>query len=286
MLEREEYVEQAHFFTTLAERNQMGASTQELLGMVREEILSTTKLPMAIDYLAGELKLVGVFHTAMAKLSHYFTPFQTFVVGEAERDTGRFDMLLALTILAREASYRAQGATAQGIFLYEFESLARNRLGYDRGMEAIAGDPIFDAAWREWILLVRHQVGLVDFADLLYLRSEHCFRRQMASAVETGEPAHDQPVLFGEGEGRIALANRGKDPLLLFNALHRHLGYPEVPRPAKPDESPQVVPQLARRMERMEARMKLVEEELKGGIDITRFYAPPDSGEGLRKPGE
>jgi hypothetical protein len=286
MLDREEYVEQAHFFTLLAQRNQMGASTQELLGMVREEILSTTKLPMAIDYLAGELKLVGVFHTAMAKLAHYFTPFQTFVVGEAERDTGRFDMLLALTILAREARYRAEGATAQGIFLYEFESLARNRLGYDRGMEAIAGDPIFDAAWREWILLVRHQIGLVDLADLLYVRSEHYFRRQMADAAEGDAPPHERPVLFGEGEGRIALANRGKDPLLLFNALHRHLGYPEVPRPPKADESPQLVPQLARRMERVEARMKLVEEELKGGIDITRFYAPPTSAAQPEKPDE
>ena len=74
-------------------------------------------------------------------------------------------------------------------------------------------------------------------------------------------------MLFGEGEGRIALANRGKDPLLLFSALHRHLGYPEVPRPPKPDESPQLVPQLMRRVERLEARLKLVEEEMKGGID-------------------
>lgn len=296
MLDREEYVEQAHFFSLLAERNQMGTSTQELLGMVREEILSTTKLPMAIDYLAGELKLLGVFHTAMARLAHYFTPFQTFVVEEAERDTGRFDMLLALTILAREAKYRAAGATAQGIFLYEFESLARNRLGYDRGLAAVAGDPVFDAAWREWIMLVRHQVGLVDFADLLYVRSEHYFRRQMAAGLAQNDaegagasPSSGQaerPVLFGEGEGRIALANRGRDPLLLFNALHRHLGYPEVPRPAKPDESPQLLPQLLRRMERVEARLKLAEEELKGGIDLSRFYAPPDGGGEAKKPAQ
>jgi hypothetical protein len=272
MLEREEYVEQAHFFQTLAERNQLGASTQDLLSMVREEILSTTKLPMAIDYLAGELKLVGVFHTAMARLPHYFTPFQTFVISEAERDTGRFDMVLALNILAREARYRAEGATAQGLFLFEFESLARNRLGYDKGLAAVAGDDIFDAAWRPWIMVVRHQVGLVDFADLIYVRSEHYLRRQGAS--DENLPPERQP-LFGEGEGRIALANRGKDPLLLFNALHRHLGYPEVPRPAKPDEAPELVPQLLRRVDRLEARMKLAEEELKGGIDLTRFYSPP-----------
>ncbi len=275
MLDREEYVEQAHFFTTLSRRSQMGLSTQELLGAVREEILSTTKLPMAIDFLAGELRLNGIFATAMAKLNHYFTPFQTFVVAEAESDQGRFDMLMAQEILAREAQYRAGGATAQGIFLFEFESLSRNRLGYDRGLAAIAGDPIFDAAWRSWIQLVRHQVGLVDFADLIYVRSEHCFRRQAIHAE--GAPASEtgRPVLFGEGEGRIALANRGRDPLLLFAALHRHLGYPEVPRPPRPDESPQLIPLLLRRVERLEARLKLVEEELKGGIDLTRFYAGP-----------
>jgi hypothetical protein len=286
MLEREEYVEQAHFFTMLAERNQMGASTQDLLGMVREEILTTTKLPMAIDYLAGELKLLGVFHTAMARLPHYFTPFQTFVISEAERDTGRFDMVLAMTILAREAQYRASGVTAQGIFLYEFESLARNRLGYDRGLAAVAGDPIFDAAWREWILIVRHQVGLVDFADLIYVRSEHYRHRQQATHGAGDEPSTERPVLFGEGEGRIALANRGKDPLLLFNALHRHLGYPEVPRPPKPDETPQLLPQLLRRVDRLEARIKLAEEELKGGIDLTRFYAPPGGDEPAKGPAD
>ena len=31
MLEREEYIEQAHFFSAIAERQQTGLSTQELL---------------------------------------------------------------------------------------------------------------------------------------------------------------------------------------------------------------------------------------------------------------
>jgi hypothetical protein len=277
MLEREEYIEQAHFFSAIAQRQQTGLSTQELLVAVREEILSTTRLPMAIDYLNSELKLNGVFHTAMAQLGHYFTPFQTFVVAEAESDRGRFDMVMAMEILAREARYRAEGATAQGIFLYEFESISRNRLHYDRGLQAIAGDVEFDPAWKEWIALVRHQIGLVDFADLIFVRSEHHRRRVLAQTGEEDPLAAQRPVLFGEGEGRIALANRGKDPLLLFGALHRHLGYPDVPRPAKSDESPQLIPLLVRRVERLEARLKLVEEEVKGGIDLTQFYAPPEN---------
>jgi hypothetical protein len=148
-------------------------------------------------------------------------------------------------------------------------------LGFDRGLEAIAGDELFDAAWKQWIALVRHQVGLVDFADLIYVRSEHYFRRQLAAQAEGDAQAQERPVLFGEGEGRIALANRGKDPLLLFNALHRHLGYPEVPRPAKPEDTTQTLPLVLRRLDRLEARMKLAEEELKGGIDLTKFYGGP-----------
>lgn len=284
MLDRDEYVEQAHFFKMLAERNTLGLSTQDLLNLVREEVLATTKLPMAIDFLAGELKLNGVFHTAMAKLTHYFTPFQTFIIGEAEDDVGRFDMILALQVLAREAHYRAEGATAQGLFLYEFETLARNRLKYDRGLQAIACDDVFDAAWRDWIAIVRRQIGLVDFADLIYVRSEHYSRRHRANS--TADEAEDDrpPMLFGDGEGRIALATRGRDPLALFNALHRHLGYPEVPRPAVADESTQLVPRLLRRVEQLEARVKLVEEEQKGGIDITSYYVDPQQAGDEKRP--
>ena len=61
-------------------------AVQELLVAAKDEILSTTRLPLAMDYLAAELKLVGTFSTAMAKLGHYFTPFQTFVITEAESE--------------------------------------------------------------------------------------------------------------------------------------------------------------------------------------------------------
>jgi hypothetical protein len=273
MLDREEYIEQAHFFRTLKARISEGLSTQDLLSSVKEEILATTKLPMAIDFMAGELKLQGVFGTAMTKLPHYFTPFQSFVVGEAESDQGHFDLPLALEILAREANYRAEGATPQGLFLYQFESIARNRLGYDRGLTAMAQDPEYDEAWREWILIVRRQVGLVDIADLIYVRSGHHLERQ----ERMGNPADDAPptVLFGPREGRIALANRRKDPILLFAALHRQLGYPEVPRRQRIDQTPEIIPALLRRVERMEVRLKLLEEEQRGGIDISRFYSPP-----------
>jgi hypothetical protein len=306
-LDHEEHVEQAYFFRGFRERMQEGLSSQELLAGIQQELLSTTKLPMALEFMVGELRLTGGFGPAMARLSHYFTSFQTFVVCEAEREEGRFDFRVALEILEREAEYRAKGAPVQGIFLYQFETLCRNRLGYDRGLEAIAGDPIYDEAWREWLITVRRQVGIIDIADLIYVRSEHYRNRHggkeeggrrkeeeerrrtgdvaagatpspllpFSSSSHPPSPAPFPPVLFGEKEGKIALANRQKDPLFLFSALARHLGYPSVPRVKAVVSEGQQFSLLQRRLERLESRIRLLEEELRGGINLARFYGPP-----------
>ena len=95
-------------------------------------------------------------------------------------------------------------------------------------------------------------------------------RRRLAEANQSVE--EKGPFLFGIKEGRIAFGNRRKEPLYLFAAMQRHLGYPVVPRPSPRDDTDELVPQLARRVERLEARIKLLEEERKGGIDITKFY--------------
>ena len=279
LLDREEYVEQAYFFNVLRERQQQNLSTQDLLAIIREELLTTTKLPLAVDFLRTELRHSGTFAPAMAKLKHYFTPFQTFVIAEAERERGRFDLAIALEILEREARYRTEAATRQGIFLYQFECLSRNRLGYDKGLEAVAGDPMFDDAWREWINTVRRQVGLVDVADLIYVRSAHYVNVRQRQGLDLEGP--QKPVLFGEKEGKIALANRRREPLLLFAALERHLNYPQVPRPKRVDETRLVLPNLVRRVERLEMRLRLLEEEGKGGIDLSKFY-----GKSVRPPEE
>jgi hypothetical protein len=328
-LGREEYIEQGYFFRALAERLAENSPAQEVLASVREEVLATTKLPMAIDFLLGELRHEGVLGPAMARLPHYFTPFQAFVIQESENERLRFDLRVGLDILRAEAEYRARDASRPGIFLYQFEALCRNRLGYDRGLEAVAQDPAFDTTWRDWIRKARRQIGMVDIADLIYVHSEYYWQRQRgggAGAIgragvggwpgagtprlaELGEqragssatpvgnaggeaaPARsndaasaqggtneDAPVLFGEREGRIALANRRKDPLFLFSSLQRQLGYPEVPRQKPADRERDLLPQLARRLEQMEARLKILEEEQRGGIDLSRFYEKP-SGE-------
>ncbi len=273
MLDREEYIEQAYLFRSFAERITAGIAAQESLTAIGQEVLATSKLPMALDFLASELKLVGTLSTAMARLRHYFTDFQTFVIASAEEEGGRFDMRTALAILEREATYRGDGATPQGLFVYRFECLSRNRLDYGRGLKAVAADDMFDDEWRAWITTVSRQVGLIDLADLVYVRSPEYWRIERRDAAVAGRPVPepDRAILFGEKEGRIARANRGKDPLFFFAALQRQLGYPIVPRvmPATPSaESPAL---LARRLERLEMRVKLLEEESRGGIDLSRF---------------
>ena len=48
MLDHEEYVEQAYFFRVLGERADNNIPMQDLLGTIRDEVLATTNLPLAI----------------------------------------------------------------------------------------------------------------------------------------------------------------------------------------------------------------------------------------------
>lgn len=269
MLEREELIEQAYLYKMLSERIPQGIPLQEVLEQVREESLATTKLPMAIDYMLGELRHYGVMASAMSNLNHYFAPFQTYLIEEAEQEGGRFDIRTAVEVLRCEVEYRASDPSPAGLFLFQLESLCRNRLSYDRGLLAISQDSFFDPSWQAWIRIVRRQIGIVDFADMVYVRSQHYYHRRFGpDSLE--EP--EQPILFATKEGKIAWANRKKDPLFLFAALQRQLGYPEVPRPKAVDDTPQLTARLTRRMEQLEGRIQLLEEEQRGGIDLSNFF--------------
>jgi len=274
MLDREEYIEQTHLFRTMAERLADNLPMQELLAIVKQEILSTTRLPLAIDFLLTELRHIGMMSTAMERLPHYFTPFQTYVMKEAEAERGRFDLRIAIDILRYEAEYRAKSPIPQAMFMYQFECISRNRLKYDPGLAAVAADPIFDEKWRQWIEDLRLRVGMVDFADMIYVRSQYNIIHRTKPGQDPPEP--EKPILFGEKEGKIAWANRRKDPLYLFAALQRHLGYPVVPRPKRPDQSLNLLPILNLQVQRLEARLKLLEDEGRGGIDITKLYGRDD----------
>lgn len=272
VLDREEYVEQAYLFRILRERLKENLAAQEILTRIHEEIISTTRLPYAIQFLATELKHSGLLWPGFERLPHYFTPFQTFVVHKAEEEGMRFSMDSALRILEAEASYRSRDATPAGLFIFQFEVLSRNRLGYDDGLTAIAGDGFYDQAWRDYLETIRRNVGEVDFADLIYLRSERYKIEQLRLNPEQNIP----PVLFAEKEGKIAKASRGRDPLYLFAALQRQLGYPFVPRPAAPDSAEAKVIAVLTKLRELEARVKLVEGELRGKADVIQHLGKPE----------
>ena len=267
VLSEEEYVEQAYLFKSLMERISADEPIQELLGYLREEILATTKLPMAIDYLLAEVKQLGTMATAMKRITHYFTPFQSFLIATAEDDSAQLAMKSALHLLYHDAELRGKKADPVTMFFYQFETLCRHRLDYDYGLQSIAVDPIYDETWQRWILDIRFKLGTIDMADLVYIHSEHYMNRK-----RDDEEAPD-PILFGEKEGRIALANRTKETHYLFLALQRQLGYPPVPLPARVDPADELIPKLKRMVERLDVRMKLLEDEQRNqGIDLTRFY--------------
>ncbi len=275
MLEPEEYIEQAYFWRTMRERMLDGVPSQEIIAQVKEEILSTTKLPMALDFLLGEIKHKGRLSNAMTMMRHYFTPFQSYIMTKAEDDATRFDGLIAYQVLEFEANYRASDKlTAAGLFLFQFECLARNRLGYEDGMRAMVQDPVYDEMWREWITRLRLQLGAAELSELIYRRSEFAVEEKRRA---DRDPNWQPPVsiMFGIREGRIAKANIGKDPLYMFAALQRQMNYPAVPKPKAKSEERIIHPVIEQRFQLLEKRLLIVEQEAKGGIDLSQFYVKP-----------
>ncbi len=271
VLDREEYIEQVYFFRVLRERIASNLAAQDIIANIHEEILATTRLPLAIQFLGTELKHSGLLSSGFARLLHYFHPFQAFVIRQTEDETRRFSIETALLILEREAHYRSGQPNRPGLFVYQFEAISRNRLGYDEGLASMAADPFYDDGWREFLDFVRRQIGIVDFTDLVYLRSDLYVKDQRRQTPSYEPPL---PALFGEKEGRIAAANRGRDPLYLFAALQRQLGYPEVPRPRIADDWEAKLKKVQTKLYEMETRLKLVEGELKGQIDLSQFGKP------------
>lgn len=285
-LSREECIEQAYFFRVFRERLEDNLPSQEILESIREEILAITRLPLAIDFLRGEILLTGKIADGMARLSHYFRPFQTYVMRKAEEERSRFDQTTALLVLQRESEYLAGEPSLAGLFIYQFECISRNRLGYDEGMKAIAADPHYPAEWSDWILKSRRRLGTTDLADMIYYRSQFFVeQRRERTRREDYQPSF--AILFGVQEGRIAKANRGRDPMFMFSALQRQLDYPAVPRIKPKIEAPQLQPAVEQRIKQLEQRIQLLESEVKGDLDLSQFYAePPDFSELDDKPAE
>ena len=62
--------------------------------------------------------------------------------------------------------------------------------------------------------------------------------------------------------------------MYLFAALQRQLNYPEVPRPRQADNISAKLDVLKARLRELDARLKLVEGELRGQVDLSQFGKP------------
>jgi hypothetical protein len=277
VLEREEYIEQAYFYNAFRERLLDGLPAQDILARIGEELLSTTRLPMAVSFLNTDIKGTGLMAPAMIRIGHYFTPFQAHVVDQAEQDTTKFAMDQALLVLEREARFKAENPSLPALFVYQFEALSRNRLGYNTGLAAMAADPFYTADWRDYILTLRSRLGDVDFADLIFVRSEYFIKERTRLNPEF---IPKYPPLFGEKEGKIARANRGRDPMYLFSALQRQLGYPEVPRPRRPDGLEARVLLLEQKIIQLENRLKSAESGMQQD-DLAQVMVRPEDTAGI-----
>jgi hypothetical protein len=269
--DHDECVEQAYFFRTFRERLAENMSAQELLSSLHDEVLTTTRLPMAIQFLATEMKHSGRISTGFTMLPHYFTAFQSFIISQAEDDKSKLTMPIALLILEREATYKADHPTKAGLFVYQFETTARNRLGYSDSLAAIGKDPFYDADWQRYIEFVRRSGGVIDFCDLVYLRSEMYVVDQKRKNPNYTPP---QPPIYGDREGKIAKASRGRDPLFLFAALQRQLNYPQVPRAKAKDDVEAKLETQSAKLRELETRLRMLESEQRGQFDPTQFGKP------------
>ncbi|GIT29005.1 MAG: hypothetical protein Ct9H300mP1_10510 [Planctomycetaceae bacterium] len=102
------------------------------------------------------------------------------------------------------------------MFIYHFEAISRNHLGYDHGLEAVPADPIYR---RSSVLVSEDPArrGTIDFADMIYVRSKQMVLTSAAGGGADWEA--DYPILSGQGGG-IAKANRSKAPLYMLPHLN------------------------------------------------------------------
>ena len=272
VLEREEYIEQAYFFHAFRERLIDGLPSQDILSRIGEELLSTTRLPLAVSFLSTDIKGSGVMAPAMARIGHYFTPFQTHVVDQAEQDAQPLRDGASPTgpgaggevqggepIPAGAVRLPVRGPVAQPARLYEGPGGDGGRPLLHRGLAGLHPDAPQPAR--------RRRLRRPD------LRALRVFRERAKQLNPEFIPKF--PTLFGEKEGKIARANRGRDPMYLFSALQRQLGYPEVPRPRRPDELEARVLLLEQKIAQLENRLKAAESDLQQDDASPRCWSSP-----------
>ena len=92
--------------------------------------------------------------------------------------------------------------------------------------------------------------------------------------IVTGGKMAKRVTFVIDKEGKIAKASRGREPVYLFAALQRQLGYPEVPKPNQRDDLKTKLDVITTKLKELEQRLRLAEGEIRGSIDLSQFGKP------------
>jgi len=104
----------------------------------------------------------------------------------------------------------------------------------------MAQDPIFDEAWREWILTVRRQSAFVDFADMIY-GPERLLSKAAAAAGGGNRGRRKADAVRREGREKSPGPTGRRTRFISSRLCNAISAYPAVPRPKKIDETQNVL---------------------------------------------
>ena len=143
VLEREEYVEQAYFFRTFPRTGRRQPAFAGSAGHARpgdpDDDPPASRRPVPGD---GDQAQRPAGHGLRALARTTSIRFRRSSFARPKTRSCRFSMDTALLVLEREATYRASNPTRPGLFVYQFETICRNRLGYWDGLTAMSEDPL------------------------------------------------------------------------------------------------------------------------------------------------
>ncbi len=229
-------------------------------------------------------RATGLMAPAMARLGHYFTPFQTHVIGQAE--DGREPVLDGPGPARSSSARRSSRPTARrrpGCSSTSSRPSRGTGSATRQGLDAMAADPFYDEDWRDYILALGARLGDVDFADLIYVRSAY-FVTERRRKDPDFVPKYPDPLRREGGEDRPRQPRpRSALPLLRPPAPARLPRGPAAPaarrgrgpdRPARTARDPAREPPQGRRGRHPQRRRPLpVSGEARG-----HRRAPPAAG--------
>ena len=272
VLDREEYIEQAYFFRASASGSPTTCRPRTSSPRLHEELLTTTRLPYAVQFLAAEIKHTGPARQRVREAAALLHPFQAFVIRQAEEEKQRFPMADGAAGAGTRGRVPGRAADQPGLFVYQFETIARNRLGYIDGLAAMAADPLYDADWRATSTSSAGRSATSTSRDLVYLRSE-LYVTEQRRANPAYEPSRAAALRREGGEDR-----QGQPRPRPAVPVRRAAAATRLPRGAavtqRDDGKTRSWSKIETKLRELETRLKLAEGELRGNIDLSQFGKP------------